>query len=186
MFRKSSSPKKKNIFGWRRNRRGTKGVHIRVAGHNKSSFDIPLEPCISTDLSEDTSRDEIHDSMENQRMKTNKPSNAALEWKKIPDIKLLVQALQDKGMYEEIGDIDDPIAKASGTVKRSKLSVESTGDGDVWYEAIRKNVKSGKVTHFFISIRTGEKSIDEPPTGASKVVYLKKSIRESDPDPCTD
>lgn len=43
--------------------------------------------------------------------------------------------------------IEDPLAKPSQIVKRITL----VGDGDVWVEAIFRNLKSGKTQHFFVS-----------------------------------
>jgi hypothetical protein len=66
----------------------------------------------------------------------------------------------------------DPCAKPSKIVKRSRL-VLGAGDGDIWYEKIFVSIRTGKRRTFFVSLATGRKKSDEPPTGASKVLYLE-------------
>lgn len=66
----------------------------------------------------------------------------------------------------------DPCAKPSKTVKRSGIDL-GAGDGDVWYEKIFVSKRTGKKRTFFVSIATGKKKSDEPPTGASKVLYIE-------------
>ena len=70
--------------------------------------------------------------------------------------------------------IHDPVAKPGRTTR-----THSTGDGDTWVEKILRNAKNGNVDTFFVSTKTGIKYRNEPPTGASTVVYLKESVRES-------
>ena len=101
-----------------------------------------------------------------------------LHWGKITSMRFVVQSLRNGGMYEEDQKIGDPVAKASCIMKRSRLSVEIVGDGDIWYETLCRNVKNDTIVSVFVSIMTGGKSRGEPPTGSSKVVYLKTSIRE--------
>ena len=65
----------------------------------------------------------------------------------------------------------DPCAKPSKTMKRSNLDVSGDGDGDIWVEKIFVSRRSGKQRIFFVSVATGRRVRDEPPTGASKVLY---------------
>jgi hypothetical protein len=66
----------------------------------------------------------------------------------------------------------DPCAKPSKIVKRSRLDL-GAGDGDIWFEKIFVSKRTGKRRTFFVSLATGRKKSDEPPTGASKVLYLE-------------
>jgi len=66
--------------------------------------------------------------------------------------------------------IVDPLAKPSKIVKRLGI----VGDGDIWVESVCRNRKSGSTRLFFVSQNTGQKVRDEPPTGASQVLYLKR------------
>jgi hypothetical protein len=66
----------------------------------------------------------------------------------------------------------DPIAKPSKIVRRSNLNVDSSkGDGDIWVEKIFMSKRTGKRRIFFVSVATGRRVRDEPPTGASQIVY---------------
>ena len=65
----------------------------------------------------------------------------------------------------------DPCAKPSKTMMRSNLNVSGDGDGDIWVEKIFVSRRSGKQRTFFVSVATGRRVRDEPPTGASKVLY---------------
>lgn len=62
-------------------------------------------------------------------------------------------------------------SKQSKRVLRSKKLQQITSDGDVWYERRMKNKKTGKKKSWFVSANTGEHVKDEPPSGASCVVY---------------
>ena len=66
----------------------------------------------------------------------------------------------------------DPFAKQSRMIMRSTLIIPQMGDGDIWVEKRFQSSKSGKERIFFCSTNTGRKVRDEPPTGASKIVYL--------------
>jgi len=65
---------------------------------------------------------------------------------------------------------DEPPTGASKIV--TIYDIQKEGDGDVWVEKTFQNSKTGKRRTFFCSKNTGRKVRDEPPTGASKVVYL--------------
>jgi len=60
---------------------------------------------------------------------------------------------------------------------RSNLDVPGDGDGDIWVEKIVVSKRSGKKRTFFVSVATGRRVRDEPPTGASKVLY-KDDLQE--------
>jgi hypothetical protein len=45
-------------------------------------------------------------------------------------------------------------------------------DGDVWVEKVLKHRDSGEMKSFFFSQNTGFYVPDEPPSGASNIVYL--------------
>ncbi len=67
----------------------------------------------------------------------------------------------------------DPfIAKPSRVVRNSSLPKEIEGDGDLWYEVLLRSKKTGQEVSFFCSKNTGQRVRDEPPTGASRVIYL--------------
>jgi len=60
----------------------------------------------------------------------------------------------------------------SGASKVVTMDTHKEGDRDVWVEKRFQNSTTGKRRSFFCSKNTGRKVRDEPPTGASKVVYL--------------
>jgi hypothetical protein len=71
----------------------------------------------------------------------------------------------------------DPLAKESSVMKKTWFhTIEQ--DGDAWFETIYHNRKTGRARLYFVSQKTGMRKRDEPPTGASLVVYLKDSARE--------
>jgi hypothetical protein len=74
----------------------------------------------------------------------------------------------------------DPFAKPSKILKKSNLKVCSDGDGDIWVEKVFVSKRTGSRRIFFVSVGTGRRSRDEPPTGASKIIYqedLKQLLR---------
>mmetsp|Transcript_7523 Transcript_7523/g.11324 ORF Transcript_7523/g.11324 Transcript_7523/m.11324 type:complete len:98 (-) Transcript_7523:414-707(-) len=85
-----------------------------------------------------------------------------------------------KGSYDtEI--VQDPMAKPSPTIKKAHISNSKHvyGDGDCWVEGVYHSTKfPGEYRIYFQSQKTGRKIVREPPTGASKVVYLRDSVRE--------
>lgn len=85
------------------------------------------------------------------------------------DISCLSDSISVASSYVSL---HDPCAKPSKIVKRSRLDL-GAGDGDVWYEKIFVSKRTGKKRIFFVSLATGKKKSDEPPTGASKVLYLE-------------
>jgi hypothetical protein len=75
----------------------------------------------------------------------------------------------------------DPMAKPSQTIKKAHICDSHVyGDGDCWYEGVYYSTKKQAGEHriYFQSQKTGRKSLGEPPTGASKVLYLKWSVKE--------
>jgi hypothetical protein len=71
----------------------------------------------------------------------------------------------------------DPLARKSKRYsKGSKHKI--IGDGDVWIENIATNAKSKRLYSVFISRETGKRIPFEPPTGASKVIFLQHDIIE--------
>ena len=64
----------------------------------------------------------------------------------------------------------DPFAKQSRRMKKTSKKVD--GDGDVWVEKKLTNRRNGKQKSFFYSMKTGERKVDEPPSGSSRILYL--------------
>lgn len=85
---------------------------------------------------------------------------------------------KEKKFYD-IKVVLDPSAKASKKMgKAGGNLVTSEGDGDVWVEKIFRHRDSGERRIVFVSKQTGKKSHGEPPTGASKVLYLRQSYKD--------
>jgi len=75
-------------------------------------------------------------------------------------------------------------AKASSKIKKSGIrTAPIVGDKDVWVEKIFRN-HEGKTKIVFVSKRTGNTVEQEPPTGASKVIYLRESYRMKNEGKC--
>lgn len=51
-----------------------------------------------------------------------------------------------------------------------------SGDGDIWVEKLFQSTKTGKFVRMFESTNTGRRIKGEPPSGASKVVYLRSEF----------
>eukprot|EP00588_Corethron_pennatum_P008296 CAMPEP_0194287764 /NCGR_PEP_ID=MMETSP0169-20130528/35443_1 /TAXON_ID=218684 /ORGANISM="Corethron pennatum, Strain L29A3" /LENGTH=1000 /DNA_ID=CAMNT_0039034567 /DNA_START=219 /DNA_END=3221 /DNA_ORIENTATION=+ len=68
--------------------------------------------------------------------------------------------------------------KQSRTVARAGLSM--VADGDTWIEAlaVSDDGKDGKVRSYFYSKKTRRRVWDEPPSGASNIVYVTAAVRE--------
>lgn len=66
----------------------------------------------------------------------------------------------------------NPFARESKIIKRSTLNIPKVGDGDIWVERQFRSKNSGKERIYFCSTNTGRKVRGEPPTGASKVIYM--------------
>ena len=87
-----------------------------------------------------------------------------------------------KGSYTyDTEIIHDPKAKPSPTIKKAHISNKKLvyGDGDSWVEGVYDSIMfPGEYRIYFQSQNTGRKILREPPTGASKVVYLRDAVRE--------
>eukprot|EP00551_Chaetoceros_affinis_P017697 CAMPEP_0203735436 /NCGR_PEP_ID=MMETSP0092-20131115/32278_1 /ASSEMBLY_ACC=CAM_ASM_001090 /TAXON_ID=426623 /ORGANISM="Chaetoceros affinis, Strain CCMP159" /LENGTH=363 /DNA_ID=CAMNT_0050619979 /DNA_START=166 /DNA_END=1257 /DNA_ORIENTATION=+ len=74
-------------------------------------------------------------------------------------------------VYTDSSSLRDPCARKSRTVQRSKKLRKVGSDNDIWIEKIYMSKKTGKKRIYFVSVRTGERVRDEPPSGASQVLY---------------
>jgi len=72
--------------------------------------------------------------------------------------------------------VHDCVAKPSKKVEKSHIEIK--GDGEVWVEKLYQHTKTRESRVFFVSKSTGRKVPDEPPSGASHVIYLRKSFIE--------
>ena len=111
-------------------------------------------------------------------MEEEQPQKTSKSWE---DISAL---LSDFTQYD-VQDCDESVTKQSRIMQKCGCKIIS--DDDVWFEKKFLQKHTGQVRSFFISRKTGKKSPDEPPSGASKVLYLKSSnsqdeIRTSDKD----
>ncbi len=78
-----------------------------------------------------------------------------------------------KSKKYQVSHLHDPMAKPS------KVGNAVLGDGDIWIEVMCKSIKTGEFMSFFKSTKNPDIKVpDEPPTGASRVVYLESSYRE--------
>lgn len=68
---------------------------------------------------------------------------------------------------------DDSFARPSKSMKKSQMNANITGDRDIWEERILVNKHTGEQRSFFYSTNTGFRLMDEPPTGASYIIYLE-------------
>lgn len=66
----------------------------------------------------------------------------------------------------------NPFAKQSKSIRKSKMKMKIIGDNDIWEERTLVNTKTGRQRSFFYSVNTGFRLKDEPPTGASQIVYI--------------
>lgn len=75
--------------------------------------------------------------------------------------------------------VADPSAKASKKMDRAGGNVPSpSGDGDIWVEKIFRHRETGETSVFFVSKLTGQRVKQEPPSGASRVMYLRQSYKK--------
>jgi hypothetical protein len=72
--------------------------------------------------------------------------------------------------------VHDCVAKPSKKVEKSHIGIK--GDGEVWVEKRYRHIKTRESKIFFVSKSTGRKVPDEPPSGASHVIYLRISFIE--------
>jgi len=77
-------------------------------------------------------------------------------------------------------DNNDNMKNKNKKNKNARTSIsasQANGDGDVWIEKYFRNRQTGKMRIFFVSKNTGKKVVGEPPTGASRVMYLRQSVK---------
>jgi len=75
--------------------------------------------------------------------------------------------------------VADPSAKASKKMDKAGGVVPSpSGDGDIWVEKIFRHRETGETHVFFVSNLTGRRAKQEPPSGASRVMYLRQSYKK--------
>jgi len=76
--------------------------------------------------------------------------------------------------------VRDPEARPCTRMKKANFlrKVDIVGDKDIWVEKIYYNSENGNKKIFFVSKQTGKKVEQEPPTGASRVIYLRDSYRK--------
>lgn len=80
--------------------------------------------------------------------------------------------------YYDTKVLNDSNAKASRKMRKAGINKTNIiGDEDVWIEKIFQCDETGNTKTFFVSNRTGKKVEQEPPTGASRVIYLRESYR---------
>ncbi len=82
-------------------------------------------------------------------------------------------------VYTDSSSIRDPLARRSKTVKRSRRLQKVTSDGDVWIEKKFVSKTTGKERIYFVSVKTGARVRDEPPSGASRVLYAEDLVHRS-------
>lgn len=102
------------------------------------------------------------------------PSRRNLSQSFHSDASSVMSGMSFNSTYTALSNLSyhDPIAKPSKIVRRSNLNVDSSkGDGDIWVEKIFMSKRTGKRRIFFVSVATGRRVRDEPPTGASQIVY---------------
>eukprot|EP00555_Chaetoceros_dichaeta_P002427 CAMPEP_0198251682 /NCGR_PEP_ID=MMETSP1447-20131203/2440_1 /TAXON_ID=420782 /ORGANISM="Chaetoceros dichaeta, Strain CCMP1751" /LENGTH=149 /DNA_ID=CAMNT_0043936763 /DNA_START=182 /DNA_END=631 /DNA_ORIENTATION=+ len=87
--------------------------------------------------------------------------------------------VNEKNLYDT-KVVEDPLAKASK--KTGGTMTSPKGDGEVWAEKIFRN-KAGETKIFFVSKQTGKKVEDEPPSGSSRVLYLRQSYKSRNEEP---
>eukprot|EP00551_Chaetoceros_affinis_P001119 CAMPEP_0203636584 /NCGR_PEP_ID=MMETSP0088-20131115/3113_1 /ASSEMBLY_ACC=CAM_ASM_001087 /TAXON_ID=426623 /ORGANISM="Chaetoceros affinis, Strain CCMP159" /LENGTH=153 /DNA_ID=CAMNT_0050490773 /DNA_START=75 /DNA_END=536 /DNA_ORIENTATION=- len=84
----------------------------------------------------------------------------------------------------QVGHLHDPLAKQSHATRIiSPTSCckdgSAVGDGDVWVEVLCKHTTTGEIKSYFKSTKHPNRRVaDEPPTGASHVIFLKPSYIE--------
>ncbi|GFH46439.1 predicted protein [Chaetoceros tenuissimus] len=102
------------------------------------------------------------------------PSRRKLSQSFHSDASSVMSGMSFSSTYTALSNLSyhDPLAKPSKIVRRSNLNVDSSkGDGDIWVEKIFMSKRTGKRRIFFVSVATGRRVRDEPPTGASQIVY---------------
>jgi len=70
--------------------------------------------------------------------------------------------------------IHDPLARKSDKHISTRVC---RGDGDLWLEKECVHMVTGKHMSFFYSAHTGRRIAHEPPTGASRVLYMSSNSK---------
>ena len=81
----------------------------------------------------------------------------------------------------DVAEVHDPLARPSKHFDRTNApssSIAYVGDHQTWVEKVLMSTTSCEPRSFFVSKTTDQKVPDEPPTGASRVLYLRDSFRE--------
>lgn len=81
----------------------------------------------------------------------------------------------------DLENVHDPLASPSRHFDRSDMPCTEKaylGDDEIWVEKVLMSTTSLQPRSFFESESTHKKTADEPPTGASRVLYLRDSFRE--------
>ena len=80
--------------------------------------------------------------------------------------------------YDTKSDVRDKNATPSRKIAQSRFNTNIVGDDDVWVEMVCGNIYSDVISSIFVSKKTGKMFWDEPPSGASKVIFLKDIERQ--------
>jgi hypothetical protein len=81
----------------------------------------------------------------------------------------------------DVAEVHDSLARPSKHFDRADApssSIAYVGDNQTWVEKVLMSTTSCEPRSFFVSKTTDQKVPDEPPTGASRVLYLRDSFRE--------
>lgn len=81
----------------------------------------------------------------------------------------------------DVAEVHDPLARPSKHFDRTNApssSIAYAGDNQTWVEKVLMSRTSCEPRSFFVSKTTDQRVPDEPPTGASRVLYLRDSFRE--------
>ena len=79
--------------------------------------------------------------------------------------------------HHDVQQLNDPCGKQSKKMDRANMeSIKTDGDGDVWVQKLIQSTRTGRLKLIFQSANTGKRVKNEPPSGASKVVYLNQAF----------
>jgi len=79
----------------------------------------------------------------------------------------------------QVNPLRDPLAKPSKVGFSNITGNTVVGDGDIWVEVLYRSNKTGTFKSFFKSTKNPDlKVANEPPTGASRVVFLNSNYRD--------